>query len=432
MPSKRPTKKVLIITYYWPPAGGPGVQRVLKFTKYLREFGWEPVILTVENGEYPAMDASLVHDIPDGTKVYKTKALEPFQLYKVVSGQKKDSRIDNYVLKNKKTGFMARLSKWIRFNVFLPDARVGWVPFAIRQGRKILRDENIDLIFSSSPPHSLQLAAQQLARKSKLPWVADFRDPWTSIVYYQDEPRAAVARKFDERLERRVLREADRIVTISKATKDELDQIGQRKDTVVIYNGYDAADFSPQATNSQSQKIKITYAGFLSDTRIPQSLLTVLANAPTGKYADIELHLYGKSSAGFNQLVENLHLTSKVIHHGYVDHDTLVQNLCASDALLMVVDDVSDNKGILTGKLFDYMGTQKPIIAIGPKNGEVGQIIAHSDSGWYVEYDDVSGMEKCLNELTRGQYEFKFHTEDFERRNLTRKLAKVLDEVARS
>ncbi len=430
MPTNKPTKKVLIITYYWPPAGGPGVQRVLKFAKYLPEFGWEPVILTVENGEYPAMDDSLIDDIPSGIKIYRTKALEPYKVYKLLSGQKKDSKIDNYVLKNKKPGLLARLFKWIRFNVFIPDARVGWVPYAVKEGHKILKEENIDVIFSSSPPHSLQLTAMRLAGKSNTPWVADFRDPWSSIVYYQDEKRMLLSKKLDERMERKVLRGADRVITVSTAIKGDLDKIGQRSDTTVIYNGYDAADFDPQRKKIQAGKVKITYAGFLSDTRIPEKLLEILSDDPFQRFDNIELHIYGKTSPGFDLRVEKLHLDSKVINHGYIDHGTLVKNLCTSDSLLMVVDNVSDNKGILTGKLFDYMGTQRPIIAIGPKDGEVGKIIAESSSGWYVEYNDEAGMKKCLTELTEGRFDFQFHTADFDRRNLTRKLASILNQVS--
>lgn len=431
MAKNTPIRKVLIITYYWPPAGGPGVQRVLKFAKYLPEFGWEPVILTVENGEYPAIDESLKKDIPAGIKIYKTKALEPFHLYKILSAQKKDSRIDNYVLKNKNSGLLARLFKWIRFNIFIPDARVGWVPYAVHQGHKILKEENIDVIFSSSPPHSLQLTAMRLAGKSKLPWVADFRDPWSSIVYYQDEQRMLLPKKLDGWLERKVLHKANRVITISDEIKKDLNKIGQRSDTTVIYNGYDAADFNPQTKSISTDKVKITYAGFLSDTRIPQILLESLANDSNQSFENIELHIYGKTSPGFDRRVEELHLESKVINHGYIDHDTLVKNLCLSNALLMVVDNVSDNKGILTGKLFDYMGTQRPIIAIGPEGGEVEKIIDKSSSGWYIEYDDVAGMKQCLTELTEGRFDFQFHTSDFDRKNLTRKLANVLNEVAR-
>ena len=156
-------KKVLIITYYWPPAGGPGVQRVLKFAKYLPKFGWQPVILTVEGGDYPAIDESLVNSIDKGCKVYKTKTFEPFKLFKLLTGKKKDHKIDTYILTKKQSGIMAKLSKWIRANLFVPDARVGWYPNAVKKGLEIIEEERIDMIFSSSPPHSLQFNSKKIA-----------------------------------------------------------------------------------------------------------------------------------------------------------------------------------------------------------------------------------------------------------------------------
>lgn len=429
MTDKTQQKKALIIAYYWPPAGGPGVQRVLKFAKYLPQFGWEPVILTVQDGEYPATDVSLLEEIPAGIKVYKSKALEPYRLFKFFSGQKKDAKIDNYILKNKKPGIMSRLSKWIRFNVFIPDARVGWVPFAIRKGKQILKEENIDIIFSTSPPHSLQLIARRLAQFSGKPWVADFRDPWSTIVYYQDESRWGLSRKIDSRMEKKVLRSADKVITISKAVCKDLNKIRQKNDTFVIYNGFDSADFKPVVRSTNTEKTIITYAGFLSDTRIPGVLLQVLSEDPEQSYGHIELHLYGNTSPGFDEILQEMDLEDRVINHGYVDHSDLVKNLCLSDALLMVVDDVTDNKGILTGKLFDYMGTNRPIIAIGPIDGEVETIITGTSTGWYIPYDNKELMKKCLRELISGDYNFQFDTDDFDRKNLTKNLAGILDNL---
>ncbi len=433
MTQKSQRKKVLIITYYWPPAGGPGVQRVLKFAKYLPEFGWEPIILTVKDGEYPAIDNSLIQDVDPDMKVFYTRSLEPFKIYKALSGQKSNSSIDNYVLKNEKPGLLPKMFKWIRFNLFIPDARLGWIPFATRKARQILKDENIDVIFSTSPPHSLQLTALRLARKSNLPWVADFRDPWSSIVYYQDESRIAFAQKLDQRWEYKVLTRANKVITISHEVKKDLDEIANRNDTEVIYNGFDSADFRSADFRSAepfypNSEIIVTYAGFLSDTRIPHVFLKVLSEN-LKKFKQIRFHIYGKTSPGFDSFVTKLKLDDKVIRKGYVDHSILVQRLFQSDALLMVVDNVSDNKGILTGKLFDYMGASRPIIAIGPKDGEVQKIVSESSSGWYIEYEEKTKMESCLEKLMAGKLDFQFNTQPYDRKNLTGKLAKILDSV---
>ena len=176
-------KKVLIITYYWPPAGGPGVQRVLKFAKYLPQFGWEPVILTVENGNFPAVDEGLLGEVPDNLKVYKTKTLEPFAIYNKLQGKDKTSAVDTFTITKSGKSFKDKLGNAIRSYFFIPDARKGWKPFAVKAGLDIIKKEKIDLIFSSSPPHSLQLIAKDLAKKTQLPSVADFRDPWFNAIW---------------------------------------------------------------------------------------------------------------------------------------------------------------------------------------------------------------------------------------------------------
>ena len=210
-------RKVLIIAYYWPPAGGAGVQRVLKFAKYLPQFGWEPVILTVETPDSPIEDYSLLEDIPPNTKVYKTKALEPFNFYKKVTGRKKEEKISSDILvDNSRSSFVEKLSKWIRLNLFIPDAKIGWIPYAVKNGLKIINDENIDLIFSSSPPHTIQKIGKKLSKKSKLKWVADFRDPWMEIVHYQNVRRNFITKYIDSKLEKSILKTADGITTISK------------------------------------------------------------------------------------------------------------------------------------------------------------------------------------------------------------------------
>lgn len=213
-------KKVLIVTYYWPPAGGPAIQRTLKFVKYMRFFGWEPVILTVENGEYPAIDPSLIQEIPDNIQVYKTKAFQPFQLYRMLTGKKGNTHNNANVFGQKDKTFVERLAKWIRLNLFIPDARIGWYAYAVKAAKKIIEQEHIDLIYSSSPPHSLQLIAQKIAKQNKIKWVADFRDPWSELVHYQSYKRTWLTRKIDSHFEKSVFRSADRLVAAANDYAD--------------------------------------------------------------------------------------------------------------------------------------------------------------------------------------------------------------------
>lgn len=236
-------KKVLIITYYWPPAGGPGVQRVINFVKHLPKNGWEPIVLTVKDGEYPAVDDSLNLLLSKKLKVVTTKSLEPFNLYKRLIGKKKDHKIDTYILNQKKTRLSQRIMKWIRLNIFIPDARIGWYPYAVRKGKKIINEERIDLIYTCSPPHSLQLIGKRLSKYTKIPWVADFRDPWTSLVAYQGQDRSILTMKIDTKLEGSVLQQADHLIVTCKGLKQEFikaNNIPEDKISVIT-NGYEKA-----------------------------------------------------------------------------------------------------------------------------------------------------------------------------------------------
>ena len=388
-------KKVLIITYYWPPSGGPGVQRVLNFAKYLPKYGWEPVILTVRKGEYPAKDPSLEKEIPSHLKVYKTKTFEPFSIFKLVSGKKKDDAIGTYILSEKSPNLVTRLSKWIRLNLFIPDARVGWKRYAVREGKKIIRSENIDLILTSSPPHSLQLIGQALARKTGKPWIADYRDPWKEVVYNQNLKRSARAEHKDRRLEHDALNAADGIVSISKDILQLLESKREKpRNGCLVFNGYD----NRPAPLPHNDCPVITYTGVLSVTRIPTPLLPALRELREENIR-FRLKYIGNTCPELRQLVEENGLTADTEYISYLPHDESIRHINSSDALLLVIDNVPNNKGILTGKLFEYIGAQRSILAVGNTEGEARHIIDECQCGEMVDYNDTEGAKRILRKL---------------------------------
>ena len=382
-------KKVLIITYYWPPSGGPGVQRVLNFAKYLPKYGWEPVILTVRKGEYPAKE------IPSHLKVYKTKTFEPFSIFKLVSGKKKDDAIGTYILSEKSPNLVTRLSKWIRLNLFIPDARVGWKRYAVREGKKIIRSENIDLILTSSPPHSLQLIGQALARETGKPWIADYRDPWKEVVYNQNLKRSARAERKDRRLEHDALNAADGIVSISKDILQLLESKREKpRNGCLVFNGYD----NRPAPLPRNDCPVITYTGVLSVTRIPTPLLPALRELREENIR-FRLKFIGNTCPELRQLVEENGLIADTEYISYLPHDESIRHINSSDALLLVIDNVPNNKGILTGKLFEYIGAQRSILAIGNTEGEARHIIDECQCGEMVDYNDTEGAKRILRKL---------------------------------
>ena len=270
------TKKVLIITYYWPPSGGPGVQRVLKFAKYLPEFGWEPIILTIKNGEYPAIDNTLLKDIPKNCKVYKSKAFQPSFLYRKFTGMKKDEKIPVASLANKDVNWKKRISNWIRLNIFIPDAKIGWLPFAIKEGKKIIQSEKPDIIFSSSPPPTVHLIAKKLAKWSRIKWIADFRDPWTDIHYLQNQKINPISKKFNKNLEIEVIKTCESATCVSENFVNLLTNQFNSKFNIIT-NGFDTE--TKFNVKKNPEKFTILYIGGLTQNRYYpfffQSIVTI-------------------------------------------------------------------------------------------------------------------------------------------------------------
>jgi glycosyltransferase involved in cell wall biosynthesis len=426
-------KKVLIITYYWPPAGGPGVQRALKFVKYLPQFGWEPIVLTVENPDSPVDDKSLLDNIPKETKIYKTKALEPFELYKKFTGKKSDSKIPNDVLLSKESSLKDEIAKWVRLNLFIPDAKIGWKHYAIKKGLEIIKNENIDLIFTTSPPQTVALIGKALAKQTNIKWVADFRDPWLEIVYYQTIKRNSISVKIDSSLERKVLTKADGIVTISNDMIRLFESKVDAQNYHLIPNGFDEADFENIEEN-KNEKFTIAYTGTISKDRVPYMLFAALKKLiEKDGIKNIRLNFAGRYCPEFTSAIETNNLSSIAEISGFVSHNESTKILQNADALLLVVDDVPNNKGFLTGKLFEYMGTKRPIFAIGPVNGDANKLIVDSNSGVMVDYNDEEGAYKLLqqiyNEWKENNSKYTYNVEQFSRKNLTKKLAEVFEEV---
>ncbi|MBK8656447.1 MAG: glycosyltransferase family 4 protein [Haliscomenobacter sp.] len=377
------SKKVLILTYYWPPAGGPGVQRVLKFVKYLPDWGWEPLILTVKNGEYPALDPSLLKEIPEGVKVYATQSLEFFSLFKRLTGRNSQAPIETYILNRKQAGWKDRLFAWIRQNLFLPDARLGWAPFAFRKGMEIIRKEKPALIFSSSPPHSLQLAARRLARQSGLPWVADFRDPWTEAFWDKSMERTSWAAARNKRMEQRVVTEANALIAVSNGVK-ELLAAPPREHTYVIPNGYDAQDFT--AKKEPSSRFRIVYAGHIAASQNPTRFFQAIAALRTSFGDLLDIRFYGKADRETHEAIAREGVGDLVHLLPYLPHDQILTEIVNADLLLLLIP-AEYGKGILTGKVFEYLATRNFILGIGDETGDAAGLLKTCRGGVMIDYD---------------------------------------------
>ena len=416
-------KKVLIITYYWPPAGGPGVQRVLKFAKYLPEFGWEPIILTIDKGDYHATDNSLIDDIPVSVKVYKAQSFTILDFYKKLIGGNK--KISSFELTKIGGGLKFKVIKWIRANLFIPDARKGWNRSAIRAGLKIIHEEKPELIFVSSPPHSLQLIGLKLAKKTGLKWVADFRDPWTDAFWDKELPRIRIMKKTNLRLEQRIVSSADSLISIGIGVIELLKK-NLKVQFNLIPNGFDENDFDLRQ-KSKIDKFRITYIGSISNMQNPINFFKSVDNLPIHIKTLLEINFYGS----FDQEVikSSEEFGSNVIFNSYIPHNKAIDKMVNSELLLLLIPE--NSKGILTGKLFEYIATRNFILGIAPENNEVDPVLKKCNCGITYTYDDnLDNILIVQFDNWRKNKQINVNINEirkYSRKNLSLHLAKILD-----
>lgn len=429
-------KKVLIITYYWPPSGGGGVQRWLKFAKYLRDYNWEPVIYTVKNGEYPELDYTLEKDIPENLTVIKTKIWEPYLLYKKFIGQKATDKINTgFLTEKKKPGLAERISVWLRGNLFIPDARMYWIKPSVKYLLGYIPQNYIDVVITTGPPHSLHLIGLKLKQKLNIKWLADFRDPWTNIDYYQDLKLTPFADKKNHQMEASVINSADVITVVGKTMKDEFEVAYKRK-VEVITNGFDENDI-PAGNAVLDKKFSIAHIGSMTKTRNAESLwiaLKELIEEEKGLANHLQIELIGKADISVTESLSKHDLLKYFLKKDYLPHTEVTTAQQQAQVLLLVVNRTKNQKGILTGKLFEYMLAKRPILCVGPIDGDAAEIIKDTNAGSVVHYDNKDEIKRIVKDyyLKFLKNELKaesFNTEKYSRKNLTGSLSQLLNNL---
>jgi len=425
-------KKILIITYYWPPSGGAGVQRWLKFSKYLPEFECLPIILTVDEKQasYAQLDPSLLHEIAPELRVYKTNTFEPYQLYRKLSN-KKDIPFGGFSNQKKITLF-EKLSRWIRGNLFIPDPRKGWNSYALKKALHLIKNEQIDVVITSGPPHSTHLIGNSIKKMTGIRWIADFRDPWTDIFYYKELYHSLPARWMDSHLETKILSNADQIITVSEEIGKLLlnKNPGTSLKIAVLPNGYDEADFTTVAAVSNAH-FTITYCGTISMGYRIAPFVEAIRQLPETVKNQIKIRFVGNVPDEIIRLFERNDLGPLLEVLGYLPHEQAVSQMKGASMLLMAIPDSPDNKGIVTGKFFEYLAAKRPILAIGPIGGDVDKLIKRCNAGKFFAYDATTEMKKFILELFDKEQQKSnigetSGTEKFTRRNLTKELAGYL------
>ena len=423
-------KKILIITYYWPPAGGPGVQRWLKFVKYLPDFGIQPIVYIPENPTYPIVDENLVKEVSDKAIILKQTIFEPYQLASFLS-KNKTKKISSGIIPNqKKQSFLDKTFLWIRGNLFIPDARVFWVKPSVAYLEKYILENNIDTIVTSGPPHSLHLIGLELKQKFDLKWFADFRDPWTTIGYHKSLRLSSFAAKKHKALEHQVLNTADTIIVTSKTTKIEFQAI-TNKPIAVITNGYDTENVEKQTLDS---KFSLAHIGSFLSERNPlilwESLVELINEIPDFK-SHLEIKLIGAVSQEVLETITQFGLDSYLNNLGYVSHAEAIAHQRKSQVLLLIEIDSEDTKSIIPGKLFEYMVSNRPIVAIGPNGSDFAEIITETNTGVFFDYSEKMKLKSVILDFYNQFLEGKLQSngvglQNYSRRNLTKQLVELL------
>lgn len=432
-------KRYLYIVYYWPPCGGASVLRNIKFVKYMREFGWEPVVHAPENANYPIIDPTTFNDIPEGTTVLKTKAPEPFAIFNLLKGKKKDEKVqDVFLVRDKEPGLIDKLAVWVRGNFFIPDARMLRINPSVKDLLKYIKENPVDAIVSTGPPHSSHRIAYHLKKATGLPWIADFQDPWTQIDYFEKFMLTPYARNKHKRQEQEVLKNADRVVAVSKSWSEDFAKLGA-KHVSAITMGYDEDDLKgvkPVETN----KFIISHFGTLGLDRNPKQLWKVLgelANENAGFRKDMQIALAGVVDYTIFGEIESHGLKDNLLNLKQINKIQVMQWTLASGMLLLLHNKGYgdyNTKGRIPGKIFEYMGASKPVLALGETDSDAAHILTECKAGLTLEYENAAAIKSTVLEFYnawKNKTEI-FHPQGVEQysfRNLSGRIASLLNEI---
>ena len=431
-------KTVLILTYYWPPQAGSGVQRWLKFAKYLPEFGWKPVIITPQNGTAPYYDDELLKDVPPEAEVIHTSTLEPFALYNALQGKKPKAAVPVGMMGlTEKKGMFHRLANYLRANLFVPDARKGWMPYARKAALKRIAEGDIDLVVTTGPPHSTHLAGLDIMRQTSLPWLADLRDPWTNIYYNKTLPRTRATQAKDHAWETTVVQAASAVTVVSPGMADEFAPRAKRLE--VIYNGYDETDI-PALPPPPHEGFALSHVGnFFPSLESPglTAALVLLCREEPGFADDLRLRFTGLLDSGVEGRLRTAGLGPHIHVTPPVSHKEAVIEMMKATVLLFSIANEGNVRALISGKIFEYLATGLPILALGSAQSGAAEVISQAAMGSMVPHDDAEGIQESLRKAYvdwkgNGKKPVKAlgNGTQYSRRALTGELVTLLNDLA--
>ncbi len=433
-------KRVLIISYYWPPTGGSGVQRWVKFAKYLPSEGWQPVIYTPENPEQLAVDASLEAEVPAEAEVIRRRILEPYGIYKKLlrrSGHSKEAVEVNPVNAQNKS-FVQKVAMWVRGNFFRPDPRCLWITPSVKFLKKYLEEHPVDLIVSTGPPQSMHLIGRRLSLETGIPWIADFRDPWTKIFYFKHLSMTRATKRWHHKMEKKVLDDATAVVAVSPLVQQEF-QAMTLTPVELITNGYDECDFPAgkceEAAGGPGREFTITHTGLFAADGNPTVLWEVLAEKcrkDDNFRKALKIKLIGKTDEQITASLKEAGLSGNVINMGYQPHAKAIEEQRKASLLILPLRKEPEYKAVLPGKLFEYLASWRPVLGIGQTDGAMSMILNSTKTGIVLGWDDKTSIGRYLDFCWQKHLEGTLTVDDadishFTRRNLTRRMAELFD-----
>lgn len=426
-------KKVLILTYYWPPSGGTGVQRWLHFSRYLQALGWDPIIYTPSNPEAPVQDESLMAFVPKDIHVIKRDIWEPTQLYLKLTGNA-GKQLHTGFLQEKsgsKPSLTKRFSMWLRANIFIPDAKMAWIKPSTKYLAAFLEEQEVVAIISTGPPHSLHLIARNLKRKTNLPWIADFRDPWTQIDWFEQLPLTKWGLRLHQKLEQSVFKEADELVVVSRDMQQQMEKLAGRKPTL-ISNGFAPEDFS-HFEKKQDPYFTILHTGSINKDRNPTALWASLSSyvKSNPEFAQkLRIRLIGALDTSVKEDLARYDLLQFTHFENFVPHERVLEELAACSLLLLPLNNVKSQKGIVTGKLFEYLASQQAILAVGPKDGDAAAILKEQEGTMMIDFDTEVPWLDAIN-LAQVHIDRTKTLSPYSRQELAKEMHRLLNELVK-
>ncbi len=441
-------KRVLIITYYWPPSGGSGVQRWVKFAKYLPAQGWQPVIYTPENPELTTIDKTLADEIPPEVEIVKTRIFEPYGIYRKLMGKGSTTDLKDLTadsagrdevnpINGRRKSWKQKLSLFIRGNFFIPDPRVMWVRPSVCFLKKYLKERPVDAIVTTGPPQSMHLIGLELSKATGIPWVADFRDPWTKMFYFKHLNLTSRAERKHHRLEKSVIDAATRVVAVSPLVQDEFKSM---TDTPVelITNGFDEEDFRKDV--ERDEYFNITHTGLFASDGNPEILWKVLSEKCSDDEEfrrSLRIRLVGKTDKEITDSIKTAGLAANLKDFGYRNHETAVREQLNASVLILPLRKEPEYRAVLPGKLFEYLASRRPILGIGQTDGAMARIVSDTCSGVVYDWDEEkkirAWIDFCWEEFKNDElYDNTSDISGFTRRSLTARLAGLLNQITES